>query len=52
MMREWSAEQVTENTTAAMDLEFLPTDECGARCAQSGVCVAADAYSTLVSHEL
>ena len=26
MMLEWSAEQATEITTAAIDLEFLPTD--------------------------
>ena len=26
MMLEWAAEQPTEITTTAMDLEFLPTD--------------------------
>ena len=26
MMLEWAAEQTTEITTTAIDLEFLPTD--------------------------
>ena len=31
MVLVWSAEHATEITTTAIDLEFLPTDECGTR---------------------
>ena len=48
MMLEWAAEQPTEITTTAIDLEFLPTDTNEDR----GVCAAADAHSTHGSHEL
>ena len=41
MMLEWAAEQPTEITTTAVDLEFLPT-----------VCAAADAHSAHGPHEL
>ena len=45
MMLEWAAEQGTEITRDAIDLEFLPTNtNRGARCAEPGVCAAADAY--------
>ena len=43
---EWIAEQPTEITTTAIDLEFLP------RSAKPAVGVAADAHSTHGSHEL
>ena len=53
MMLEWAAEQPTEITTTAMDLEFLPTDtNIGQRSAKPGVCAAAEAHSTQSSHEL
>ena len=53
MMLEWAAEQATEITTTAVDLEFLPTDTNEDRGVQKpGVCVAADAHSTHGSHEL
>ena len=52
MMLEWAAEQPTEITTTAIDLEFLPTDKRGQRRAKPGVCAAADAHSTHGSHEL
>ena len=46
MMLEWTAEQPTEITTTAIDLQFCQS---GAR---PGVCAAADAHSTHGSHEL
>ena len=52
-MLEWSAEQATEITTTAIDMEFLPTVtnvERGVR--KPGVRAAADAYSTHGSREL
>ena len=53
MMLEWAAEQATEITTTANDLEFLPTDTNVDRGVQTlGVCVTADAYNTHGSHEL
>ena len=53
MMLEWAAEQATEITTTAVDLEFLPTrHECGQRSGKPGVRAAADAHSTHGSHEL
>ena len=53
MMLEWAAEQATEITTTAIDLEFLSTDTNEDRIVQKpGVCVAADAHSTHGSHEL
>ena len=53
MMLEWAAEQPTEITTTAIDLEFLPTDTNEDRGVQKpGVCAAADAHSTHGSHEL
>ena len=52
MMLEWGAEQATEITTTAIELEFLPTDTNEDRNAKPGVCVAADAHSTHGSHEL
>ena len=53
MMLEWAAEQATEITTTAVDLEFLPTDTNGdRRGAKPEVCVAADAHSTHGTHEL
>ena len=51
-MLGWSAEQETEITTMAIDLELLPTEEFGTRSSKPGGCVAADAYSTHDSHEL
>ena len=52
-MLEWAAEQATEITTTAIDLEFLPTDTNVDRMsAKPGVCVAADAYSAHGPHEL
>ena len=51
MMLEWAAEQPTEITTTAIDLEFLPTDT-KQRSAQPGVCAAADAHSTHGSDKL
>ena len=52
MMLEWAAEQPTEITTTAIDLEFLPTDtNRGQRSAKPGVCAAADAHSTHGPHE-
>ena len=51
-MLEWSAEQETEITTMAIDLELLPTEEFGTRSSEPGGCVAADAYRTHDSHEL
>ena len=53
MMLEWAAEQPTEITTTAIDLEFLPTDANEDRGAQKpGVRAAADAHSTHGFHEL
>ena len=53
MMLEWSAEQATEITTTANDLEFHAVcDDCGTRSLQVGVRAAADAHSTYGSHEL
>ena len=53
MMLEWSAEQATEITTTANDLEFHAVcDDCGRRSLQVGVRAAADAHSTYGSHEL
>ena len=50
MMLELAAEQATEIKTTAIDLEFLPIDECATK-SSLGVCVAADAYSTHGSRE-
>ena len=55
MMLEWSVEQATEVTTTAIDLEFLTTVtnvERAVRSSKTGVCVAADAYSTHGFHKL
>ena len=53
MMLEWAAEQPTEISTTAIDLEFLPTDtNVAQRSAKLGVCVAAVAHSAHGSHEL
>ena len=53
MMLEWSAEQATEITTTAIDLEFLPTDTNEDRGVQNlEFSVAAGAHSTHGSHEL
>ena len=53
MMLEWAAEQRTEITTTAIDLEFLADGhERGQRSAKPGVFAAADAHSTHGSHEL
>ena len=52
MMLEWAAEQPTEITTTAIDLEFSPTDANEDRSAKPGCCVAADAHSTRCFHEL
>ena len=52
MMLEWAAEQATEITTTAINLEFLPTDTNVDRGAQNLEFVAADAYSAHGSHEL
>ena len=49
MMLEWAAEQPTEITTTAVDLEFLPTDTNDS--AKPGVCAAADPHSACGSHE-
>ena len=43
MMLEWAAEQATEITTTAIDLEFLPTDANEDRGVQNLEFVAADA---------
>ena len=53
MMLEWAAEQPTEVTTTAIDLEFLPTDTNVDRGLQNlKFCAAADAHSTHGSHEV
>ena len=53
MMLERAAEQPTEITTTAIDLEFLLTDTNSDRGVQNlEFCVAADAYSAHGSHEL
>ena len=53
MMLKWTAEQLTEITTTAIDLEVLADGhERGWRSAKLGVCDAADAHSTHGSHEL
>ena len=53
MILEWAAEQATEITTTAIDLEFLPTDtNVDKRSVKPGICVAADAYSAHGSDEL
>ena len=52
MMLEWAADQTTEITTTAIDLEFLPTDSNEeSRSAQPEVHFAADAYDAYGSHE-
>ena len=51
MMLEWGAEQPTEITTTAIDLDFLPTATNQERSTKPGVCAAADAYSACGSHE-
>ena len=52
IMLEWAAEQTTEITTAAIDLEFFADGLYrGQRSAEPGICVAADAHSTHGSHE-
>ena len=50
MMLEWAAEQATEITTTALDLEFLPTDTNVDRGVQNLEFVPADAYSAHGSH--
>ena len=53
MMLEWAAEQATEITTPAIDLEFLPSETTLDRGVQNlEVCVAADAHGAHGSHEL
>ena len=53
MMLEWAAEQPTEITTTAIDLEFLPTDTNEDRGVQNlEFCAAADAHSPHGSYEL
>ena len=49
MMLEWAAEQPTEITTTAIDLEFLPTDANDDRGVQNLEFVL---HSTHGSHEL
>ena len=46
MILGWAAEQPTEITTTAIDLEFLPTRTRTEEC-KTGVCAAADAHSWL-----
>ena len=53
MMLEWAAEQPTEITTTAIDLEFLPTAANEDRGVQKpGVCAAADTHNTHGPYEL
>ena len=53
MLLGWAVEQPTEIATTAIHLEFLPMDANEDRGVQKpGVCAAADAHSTLDSHEL
>ena len=52
MMLEWAAQQATEITTTAIDLEFLPMDTKQVQSgAKPGFRSAADAHSAHGSHE-
>ena len=49
MMLEWAAEQATEITTTAMDLEFLPTDTNEHRGVQNLKSVLQQVHTALVA---